>query len=356
MIVLQFILVIGILAFLHELGHFLVSKAFHIEVEEFGFGFPPRLVKLFTWSGTDVTLNWIPFGAFVRPKGENDPDVPGGMAAASPFARLAVLFAGPVFNLIVGIIIFSFVFLHTGAPDYSRVQIVSISEASPADTAGLQPGDIISTINNHEITSIDALSTVVQANLDQAISISYYREDELQTIQLTPRSEYPSDQGPIGIGISNPIQPISFSEAIPFGFMVTYEQAKQLFQLPGNLITGQVNAEEARILGPKGIYDIYKNAHDMDVASEATSSTAQTSGINVLWITAVISVAFGLTNLLPLPALDGGRILFILPEILFRKRVPAKYENMVHFLGFAALIMLLFFITFQDIFNPIQIP
>jgi len=356
MVVVQFILVIGVLAFLHELGHFLVAKAFHIEIEEFGFGFPPRLAKLFTWGGTDVTINWIPFGAFVRPKGENDPDIPGGLASASPGARLAVLFAGPVTNLLVGIALFSLVFTQSGAPDLTKVEIIAISQPSPAYDAGLLNGDIIGSINGEEINSIEELSTLVQANLGKEITFTYFREGEPMSVQLTPRLESPADQGPIGIGISNPIGPVSLAQAIPFGFLVTFEQAKQLVLLPANLIMGQVNPEEARILGPKGIYDVYKSAHDRDIAAEQSTTGSATGGINVLWFTAIISVAFGLTNLLPFPALDGGRILFVLPEILFRKRVPAKFENMVHFIGFTALIVLIFFVTFQDIFNPVQIP
>ncbi len=89
-----FVLTFGLLIFLHEFGHYILSKLFNIEVEEFGFGFPPRLVKLFQFRETAFTLNWIPFGAFVRPKGENDPSVPGGLAAANPWARLAVLLGG----------------------------------------------------------------------------------------------------------------------------------------------------------------------------------------------------------------------------------------------------------------------
>jgi regulator of sigma E protease len=356
MIVLEFILVIGVLAFIHELGHFLMAKAFHIEIEEFGFGFPPRLAKLYTWKGTDVTLNWIPFGAFVRPKGENDPDIPGGLASASPKARLAVLFGGPVFNLLVGVALFSLVFQQSGAPDLSKVEIIAISQPSPAYEAGLLPGDIIASINDEEINSMEELSTLVQANLGNEITFSYLRNGEMMAVQLTPRLDSPKDQGPIGIGISNPIGPVSLTQAIPYGFLITFEQAKQLFLLPGNLIMGNMDPQDARILGPKGIFDVYKSAHDRDIAAEQASESPRSGGINVLWITAVISVAFGLTNLLPLPALDGGRILFVLPEILFKKRVPAKYENMVHFLGFSALIILLFFITFQDIFNPVQIP
>src|SRR5512147_624259 len=99
---LQFIFGIGIVIILHEMGHFLVARAFHVEVEEFGIGFPPRLVKLFDLGGTEFTLNWIPLGGFVRPKGENDPSVPGGLAASSPWTRLGVLFAGPTMNLLLG--------------------------------------------------------------------------------------------------------------------------------------------------------------------------------------------------------------------------------------------------------------
>ncbi|MBI9048552.1 MAG: site-2 protease family protein [Anaerolineaceae bacterium] len=354
--IIEFIFVIGILAFLHEFGHFIISKAFKIEVEEFGFGFPPRLVKLFTWRGTDVTLNWIPFGAFVRPKGENNPEIPGGLAAASPWARLAVLFAGPVFNLLIGAILFSFVFQQTGAPDFSKVQIMEISEPSPAYEAGLLPGDIIANINGENIDSMEKLSTLVRSNLDQEISLSFNRDDVLQTVMLTPRSEYPSDQGPIGVGITNPFEPISIGQAIPYGFMATFEQARQLFLMPGKLASGQVSSEEARVVGPVGLYGIYNNFAERDKEIQETTQSKEPIGLNVLLITAMISVAFGLTNLLPLPALDGGRILFVLPEILFRKRVPAKFENMVHFIGFSALIMLLFFITFQDIFNPVQLP
>src|SRR5512146_128178 len=137
--ILEFVIAFGILIFLHEFGHYLMSKLFHIEVEEFGFGFPPRLVKLFKFRETDFTLNWIPFGAFVRPKGENDPTIPGGLAAASPWARLAVLFGGPLMNLITGILLFSLVFTKIGAPDLKTVLIVDVNKNSPASAAGMMP-------------------------------------------------------------------------------------------------------------------------------------------------------------------------------------------------------------------------
>ncbi|HEX7555762.1 MAG TPA: site-2 protease family protein, partial [Leptolinea sp.] len=148
--ILEFFIAFGILLFIHEFGHFITSRFFNIEVEEFGFGFPPRLAKLFTWRGTEFTLNWIPFGAFVRPKGENDPQVSGGLAAANPWKRLAVLIGGPLLNILTGIIIFSVLFTKTGAPDTKVVQIMEVSKGSPAETAGIQAKDIIAKANGIE--------------------------------------------------------------------------------------------------------------------------------------------------------------------------------------------------------------
>src|SRR5512135_20855 len=109
-----FILGIAVLIFIHELGHFLAARLLGVEVEEFGIGFPPRAVKLFEHKGTVYSLNWIPLGGFVRPKGENDPDVPGGLAAASPWVRLGVLFAGPFMNLIAGVVLGVMLFYSMG--------------------------------------------------------------------------------------------------------------------------------------------------------------------------------------------------------------------------------------------------
>ena len=114
----------------HELGHFFAARFFKVEVEEFGIGFPPRLATLFTSKGTRFTLNWIPLGGFVRPKGENDPSVPGGLAAANPWVRLGVLFAGPMMNILLGVILSVIVVYNLGEPD--KVKIAEISPNSPA--------------------------------------------------------------------------------------------------------------------------------------------------------------------------------------------------------------------------------
>ena len=175
MLILEFVIAFGLLVFLHELGHFLVTRLFGIEVEEFGFGYPPRLVKLFTWKGTDITLNWIPFGGFVRPKGENDPEIPDGLGAANPWKRLGVALAGPVMNLILGVVIFTIVFMKLGMPQSSVVKIVDVNIDSPAEMAGILPEDIILRVNETTIDSMTALSDSVKANLGEEIVIEYDR-------------------------------------------------------------------------------------------------------------------------------------------------------------------------------------
>lgn len=353
--ILEFIVALGFLAFLHELGHFLVAKLFKIEVEEFGFGFPPRLIRLFTLGGTDFTLNWIPFGAFVRPKGENNPEVTGGLAAASPWVRLAVLLGGSFTNLITGVFIFSMIFSQTGAPDPSRVMIIEVNQGSPSAQAGLMQGDIIQEINGQKIDNMEKLSRIVNEYLGEEISITFKRDDVINMVYTVPRPEPPQGEGPLGIVMSNPSVSLAWYQAIPLSVRVTYDQGKQLLLLPVRLILNQIPTEQARIVGPKGMYDIFQQVRSLDIA-ESSKPTTTSPAINTLVFLAIISIALGFTNLLPIPALDGGRILFVLPEIILRKRIPAQYENIVHFIGLSILIGLMFYITAQDIINPIVLP
>jgi regulator of sigma E protease len=352
--ILQFIIVLGLLLFLHESGHYLIARLLKIEVEEFGFGFPPRLAKLFTYKGTDFTLNWIPFGAFVRPKGENDPNIPGGLGSASPWVRLGVLLGGPVMNILTGIIIFTAMFIRIGAPNPSTVQVIEVSPNSPAAAAGIEPFDLIKTLDGQAVDSMEKLSSLVQQNLDKEITLVLDRDGQPVEISIVPRANPPENEGPLGISMSNAYESVTLFQAIPAASATAAEQARQLFLLPGKLITGQVSSQESRMVGPKGMFDIYAEASRRDAA--ASGSPIEPAAVNVLFFVGTISVALGLTNLLPIPALDGGRIIFLLPELLFHKRIPARYENAVHLIGFAALLLLMGYITFQDFANPILRP
>ena len=352
--VIQFVLVLGVLIFAHEFGHYIMARIFKIEVEEFGFGFPPKIAKLFTFQGTDFTLNAIPFGAFVRPKGENDPEVSGGLASANPWKRLGVLFGGPIMNLLVGLILFTVLFIRLGVPEQNIVQIEQVSKGSPSEQAGILAGDRIVSAAGTKIDGMTTLQTIIQDNRGKEITMVVDRNGQEVTLQITPRENPPQGEGPLGIVMSNPTRQISVIESIPLAAQSVVELSKQTILTPIRLIRGDIKGDAARVVGPVGIFSIYRIANERD--QEAQSSATPQPAAAVLTFVAYISVALGITNLLPIPALDGGRIIFILPELILRKRVPAKYENYVHMFGFIALLLLMAIITMQDIFNPIQLP
>jgi len=334
----QFVLGIAILLLLHELGHFIAARLLNVEVDEFGIGFPPRAVKLFTFKGTLFSLNWIPLGGFVRPKGENDPSVPGGLAASSPWVRLGVLSAGPAMNLFIGIILGIFLFYSIGNPIADKVVINYIEPGTPAQEAKLSEGDLFIAVNGENIDSSQKLQDLIIENLGKPTNFLLLRGDSTIEVVITPRTEYPDNQGPIGVGITNPTTPVSIGTAAIRGIGATFEQIRALFLLPMRLLQGQASPEEGRLLGYKGMFDIFRYLQ------------------SPLWFFMAISISLGILNLFPIPALDGGRIVLTLPEIFFKKRIPAQYENMIHMVGFTLLLFLLIYINVQDFLNPIQLP
>src|SRR4030043_995287 len=201
-LIIEFIIALGALIFVHEVGHFIVCKLLKIEVDEFGFGYPPRALKLFELGGTKFTLNWIPFGGFVRPKGDNDPTIPGGLAAASPWKRLAVFFAGPTMNLLTAIILFITIYGIIGyLPDRNRVQLVDIAPNSPASGESLKAGDILINVGGTDIHSLDAVKTMIYANLGRPLDITYQRDGATQEVTVTPLAN-PGSSGAVGFYIS----------------------------------------------------------------------------------------------------------------------------------------------------------
>jgi regulator of sigma E protease len=175
-------------------------------------------------------------------------------------------------------------------------------------------------------------------------------------IEATPRINPPPNHGSLGIVMGNPIKPITLLQAIPYSLITTGAQGVALITMPIQLIKGQVAAQDARMVGPVGMYDIYSQVRTRDITAEAQPASDAADSMNRFWLLGVISIALGFTNLLPIPALDGGRIIFLLPELIFRKRVPAQYENMIHLIGFAALLALMVYVTSQDITNRIILP
>lgn len=335
---LEFIFGIAVLIFVHELGHFLAARLLNVEVEEFGFGFPPRITKLFEHKGTAFTLNWIPLGGFVRPKGENDPNIEGGLAAASPWVRLGVLFAGPVMNLLMGIILGMLLFYSLGDRVLEKVLVQATVPGSPAAEAGLLPGDLFISANGQAIDNVEKLQSIVAENLGKAVTFVLQRGDQTLTFNIVPRTDPPEGQGPLGVGLNNPTRPISLPTAAYRGVYAAYENVQAIILLPVRMLRGQITPQEGRLVGYKGMYDIYQRIQ------------------SPLWFFMMISISLGIMNLLPLPALDGGQIVMTLPEILFHRRVPMKYENAINMIGFTLLLLLLIYINVQDFINPIQLP
>ncbi len=352
--ILQFVLAFGLLALFHEMGHFIFAKLFKIDVEEFGLGYPPRAIKLFRIKETLFSINWIPFGAFVKIRGENDPDIPGGFSDAKPWRRILVLLGGPLMNILTAIILFSIIFSQMGAPKTDVVQVSGVNEGSPAEHAGIEKDDIIIEIDATPVSSLEQMTTLVSSKTGETITLVLQRGAARVVVIAVPRVDPPEGEGPLGVSISNPYEPISWFQALPQSFSWTGELFKQFLTLPIRLIRGELDASQARLVSPIGLYSVYAQTRELQAQEEASSPGL--AAINIFWFFANISVLLGITNLLPLPALDGGRIIFILPEMIFKKKIPAKFESIVHLTGFVLLLALMSFLFIQDIINPVVIP
>ena len=358
-----FMLALGGMIFVHELGHFIASRWAGVEVEEFGFGLPSyKIATLFKWQGTEFTVHALLLGGFIRPKGENDPNVPGGLAAANPWKRLVVLFAGPVMNLITAIVVFSLLIAFEGVSIPGSIRINSITEKSPAQQAGIQKGDTLLAINGQSVKEIDSAISLIQANLDKPVELLIERNGQQIKLTATPLSSRLKSEGALGVGLGTPTRPATFIESISGGFTITGIQAATIVYLPIALIQGVIAPKDTRMVGFKGIFDMFNVAIKEDVSTRQeiaaipASTNTQKPTNWTLRLIGMLSVSLGVMNLLPIPALDGGRILFTLPEILFRKRIPAEWENRVNAVAMLLLIGLMLFVNVMDFVNPAKIP
>jgi len=349
--------VLGFLIFIHELGHFLAAKWMGVRVLEFGFGYPPRMIKMFEHGGVEYTLNWLPFGGFVRMAGEDgDEDDPHALPNVAPWRRIVVMLAGPFMNLVTAAVIFAILLMagvprFTGNPDAVPVQIVAVSPGSPAEQAGLQPGDVIVSINGEEITGMKNVVSTINENAGKEISLVVQRGDSQVTLTLRPRlpDEIPAGQGSIGVQIQpyapkDQIKIVKYGpvEALIGGVQETWNtivlMIDGLVQLIRGLILPSVPAPEGGVGGLIAIGRI-------------TAEVARQGWRDLLRLTAFLSINLAILNLLPIPALDGGRIVFAFAEMISRKRIPPEKEAMIHLAGFVILIGFMIIVTFMDISN-----
>lgn len=354
-----FILTFGGVVLIHEFGHFVAARLSGVEVEEFGIGLPtPGALTLFTWKGTRFTLNWLPLGGFVRPKGENDPNVPGGLAAANPWKRLFVLFAGPVMNLLLAVVIYTLIFNRVGVPDTNHVLISTVTANSPAAAAGFKDGDIFVSGNGQNISNYDQLRTIIDSNLDKPITFVVNRNGKQVQLTATPHLDPTEKRAMIGVGLGVPFkQTASWTETFGLGVQYTGYSVRALISLPAQILRGTISPEQGRLIGLKGIYDVLQKSVSHDVQASSSPAPASTNNpvdqpVSTLELIASLTISLGVFNLFPFPALDGGRIIFILPELIFRRRVSPQVENFVHGMGMAVLLLFMLYVNIMDFINP----
>jgi regulator of sigma E protease len=235
-------------------------------------------------------------------------------------------------------------------PDISQVLVVELAQDSPAESAGLKVDDQIIDIEGTSINNMTTIHEVIGANLGQEIDLTYIRDGSTQVVTLVPRENPPEGQGAIGIVMGNPTKSISWIEAFPLGVISTYNHSITLITLPAQVFRGAVTPEQARLVGYKGMYDIYQNVQERELIPGAPKI------LNTIFFFTTITISLGILNLLPIPALDGGRILFVLPEIIFRRRIPIPLQNLINMVSFTIMILLFFYINYLDFANPIQLP
>lgn len=343
--ILAFLGVLAIVIIAHELGHFATAKACGVKVEEFGLGFPPRLLS-FKRGETRYSLNAIPLGGFTKMAGEEDPEVERSLASKGIGTRLLVLSAGSIMNAILPFLLLSIAFMIPHNVVVGQVAVEEVAENSPAAMAGIKAGDIIISINDKPINNTSDLSRYIQMNLGGEITILVEHSDASQEeVELVPRWRPPEGEGAVGIVISTleptvERQSYPFWRAIPMGVSQTIETLVLFKNAILSLFIG--TASIGGVAGPVGIAQI-------------TGEVAKAGISPLLEWTAFFSLNLAILNLLPLPALDGGRITFVLLEWVRRgKRISPKREGLVHLIGFFMLMAFILAVTYQDIIRIIS--
>lgn len=359
--VILFILILGLLVFIHELGHFLFAKLFKIHVDEFGFGYPPTMFKMFRWKGTDFTMNWIPFGGFVKIFGEADDgkelteeEKKVSLIHKPRWQQFFVMFGGILFNIIFAWILFSVMYFAgvtasiDSAPasyEFSETRLIvsGVMSDSPAEESGLLVGDEIKeylnsietvTVSDEVITDVSMFIDSTGENMD-TVSFVVLRDTDLEVITITPETGVVGDKYGIGVNLDRVGEmKLPIHQALWYGLKNTGNFTIAILDGFKQLITGQISTDN--VSGPVGI---------VKQVGEASSI-----GLSYLiGFTALLSLNLAVLNIMPFPALDGGRIFIILIESIIGKRLNPTVVNWVNVIGFFILIGLMVVVTINDV-------
>lgn len=326
------IIFLSILILVHEFGHFWTAKKFGLLVEEFGIGLPPKI-----WSKkigeTIYSVNALPFGGFVKIFGEDSDrrGLKGSFTNLKIWKRSIVVFAGVLMNFLLGWLVISIVF-SIGIPQ--AVLITEIQPDSPAERIGLQTGDKII-----GVLKIDDLINFIDENRGKEIVLKIERVDEIKEFKVIPRANPPAGEGALGIGLVEAGLPKkNLSASVWEGLKTSIETIKMIFIALFNLIAktfvGKASLEQ--VAGPIGIVKI-------------TAQAGTLGFVYLLQLLALISLNLAVINILPFPALDGGRLLFLLIEKVKGSPLPIKFEKYANALGIVLLLLLMIVITIKDI-------
>ncbi len=356
----------------HEIGHFVMARLTGVWAREFGIGYPPRILKLFKWRETEFTLNWLPLGGFVRLEGEQtfaedkdedtDEEVsPAVLAekeeayrhslyAQPPGKRILLYLGGPLMNLLTAWVLATLLFA-TGIPA-ARVVVANIAPQSPAAEANLQAGDVIVAVNGETVESLNDVSALVQQTLGEPTEIQLERDGQTVTVSLTPRANPPEGQGAMGVEInevgSGKLKQLPLGQAFVYGSRYLGNIVGVTLFFPVYVIRGLIPLEQARPVGVIGISQIAQQSVEDSISTGAAYP--------ILNLLILVSVSLGIFNLLPIPALDGGRILFAIVEKIRHKPLTPALEERIHMVTLAMLGVLFVVITILDIVAPIQLP
>ena len=363
-----FIIVLSILVFVHELGHFWVAKQFGLKPEEFGFGFPPRAWGRYksqdgTWktvkgsgevkdaADTIYSVNWLPLGGFVKLGEDDDPgNNPYHFNNRPIWQRFLILSAGVIMNVVLAAVLLSVGYM-IGLPQVlgdvgskaivsnERVQIIEVYSDSPAEQAELKIGDVISRVNGEIIKDSDDLQLNVKSNIGTELDFTITRGDEKINKQITPEIRPESNEGGVGIGITDTgLVRYPWYIAIWEGIKTTIFLVGAIIMAFFNMIKGLImgNGVGADIAGPVGI-------------AVLTGQVARMGFVYILQFTALLSINLAIINGLPFPALDGGRVLFLFIEKLKGSPVKKEIEGTIHYIGFALLMLLVLVVTIKDV-------
>lgn len=327
------VIVFMFIILVHEFGHFIAAKAVGVTVHEFSIGFGPVIWKK-QGKSTLYSLRLFPIGGFVKLEGEDESsDDPGALNNKPAWKRLIVMAAGAVFNLILGLIVFIGIYANT--PEFPTLKIGEfIDEAKGTATVEvLQKGDEIVSFNGKRVYYYKDLSFMGSMKKDDSpINLTIKRDGQYIDVTINPVR---SGERYL-IGFSPQYEKVGFFDAIKYGVMETFFTMRLVLYSLGMLITGEVGISD--MSGPVG-------------ASTVIGQAASAGALSLFNIFAMLSVNVGLFNLIPFPALDGGRIFFLLIEMIRRKPIPPEKEGMVHFIGLILLLILMVFVTSSDIYK-----